>query len=295
MILAITGGTGFVGGHLIDLALAAGHEVRALTRRAQVARAGVTWVEGSLASPGSLAVGADAIIHVAGIVNAPDRAGFAAGNVEGTRAILAAASEAGVCRFVHVSSLSAREPQLSDYGWSKREAERLVEASALDWTIVRPTAIYGAGDMEMRDLFRAARLGLAFLPPPGLMSAVEVGDLARLLLILAARPGAGETYEIDDGRAWTHAEFAHALGTAVGRPVLAMHLPKPLMRLGARLDRLIRGDKAKLTPDRVGYLCHPDWSAAPDRRPPADLWTPLVDTEAGLAATARWYRANGLL
>ena len=295
MILAITGGTGFVGNHLIDQALAAGHQVRALTRQPRPDRAGVTWITGDLAAPGFLARGADAIIHVAGIVNAPDRAGFVAGNVEGTRAILAAATDAGVQRFVHVSSLSAREPQLSDYGWSKREAEQLVAASALDWTIVRPTAIYGPGDMEMRDLFRAARLGLAFLPPPGVMSAVEVGDLARLLLILAGRSGGNDIFEVDDGRAWTHVEFARALGAAVGRPVLPLHLPKPLMRLGARLDRLIRGDKAKLTPDRVGYLCHPDWSASPDRRPPAALWTPLVDTPAGLEATARWYRANGLL
>jgi nucleoside-diphosphate-sugar epimerase len=295
MILAITGGTGFVGRHLIDRALAAGHQVRALTRRPQPPRDGVTWIEGGLDRPGPLALGADAVIHVAGIVNAPDRVGFVAGNVDGTRTILAAATEAGVERFVHVSSLSAREPQLSDYGWSKREAERLVEASALAWTIVRPTAIYGPGDMEMRDLFRAAKLGLAFLPPPGLMSAVEVSDLARFLLILAQRPDGGDTYEVDDGRAWTHVEFARALGAAVGRPVLPLHLPKPLMRVGARLDRLIRGAKAKLTPDRVGYLCHPDWSAAPDRRPPAAMWTPLVDTRAGLAATARWYRAHALL
>lgn len=295
MILAITGGTGFVGKHLVDQALAAGHDVRALTRRRQPDRAGVTWIEGDLAAPGALAEGADALVHVAGVVNAPDRAGFAAGNIDGTRTILAAATAAGVRRFVHVSSLSAREPQLSDYGWSKREAERLVEASPLDWTIVRPTAIYGPGDMEMRDLFRAARIGLALLPPPGVMSAVEVGDLTRLLLTLAQRRDLRTTYEVDDGRAWTHVAFARALGMAVGRRVLALHLPKPLMQAGARLDRLLRGDKAKLTPDRVGYLCHPDWSAAPDRRPPASLWAPAVDTPAGLAATARWYRANGLL
>lgn len=295
MILAITGGTGFVGTHLIDRAIAAGHDVRALTRRPQPERAAVTWIAGDLADPGALAAGADAIIHVAGVVNAPDRAGFATGNIDGTRTILAAAQRAGVGRFVHVSSLSAREPQLSDYGWSKREAERLVEASAFDWTIVRPTAIYGPGDMEMRDLFRAAKLGLAFLPPPGLMSAVEVGDLARLLIILASTGDHRTVYEVDDGRAWTHVDFARALGAAVGRQVMPMHLPRPLMLAGARLDRLLRGGKAKLTLDRVGYLCHPDWSATPDRRPPPALWAPLVDTAAGLAATARWYRANGLL
>ena len=77
--------------------------------------------------------------------------------------------------------------------------------------------------------------------------------------------------------------------------MLPLHLPRGLMMLGARLDGMIRGDKAKLTRDRVGYLAHPDWTAAPDRRPPPDLWAPVTDTREGLAETARWYRANGLL
>ena len=113
--LAITGGTGFVGGHLIDLA-PAGHSVRALTRRAQPDREGVTWVPGALDTPQSLDTlvdGTDVVLHVAGVVNAPDRAGFVAGNITGTRAVVEAAERAGIARFVHVSSLAAREPDLS--------------------------------------------------------------------------------------------------------------------------------------------------------------------------------------
>ena len=71
------------------------------------------------------------MIHVAGVVNAPDAAGFEAGNVIGTGAVLAAAERAGIARFVHVSSLSAREPQLSQYGASKARSEALVAASPL--------------------------------------------------------------------------------------------------------------------------------------------------------------------
>ena len=80
---------------------------------------------------------ADAVIHVAGVVNAPDRAGFAAGNIEGTRAMLNAAQAADVRRFVHVSSLAAREPELSDYGWSKAQGDKLVKASPLHWSTTR--------------------------------------------------------------------------------------------------------------------------------------------------------------
>ena len=99
MKLAITGGTGFVGSHLLDVALAAGHEVKALTRREQPPRDGVDWIAGDLASRDALerlVDDADAVIHVAGTINAPNAAGFEKGNVEGTLAMLAAATAGGV-------------------------------------------------------------------------------------------------------------------------------------------------------------------------------------------------------
>lgn len=296
MIVAVTGGTGFVGGHLIRRALEAGHGVRALTRRPQPARAGVEWVPGALNDGTSLARlvrGADAVVHIAGVVNAPSRAGFVAGNVEGTRAVLAAS---GTRRFVHVSSLAAREPGLSDYGWSKAEAERLVAASPLPWTIVRPPAVYGPGDLDQLDLYRLAGRGLALLPPRGRLSLIAVDDLARLLLALAECDAPRTIYEADDGTTgWTHEAYARAIGTAVGRRVLPVHLSRPVLALAARADMLWRGDKAKLTADRVPHFCHPDWTIDPLKRPPPELWRPAIATPDGLADTARWYRARDLL
>ena len=111
MRIALTGATGFVGGHVVDAALAAGHEVVALTRRTKGPREGVEWVAGSLedgASLATLATGADAIIHLAGVISATERGGFEQGNVVGTGAVLAAAHSAGVARFVHVSSLDRK-------------------------------------------------------------------------------------------------------------------------------------------------------------------------------------------
>lgn len=297
MILAITGGTGFVGGHLIRRAVEAGHHVRALARRPQPARSGVEWLPGALDDVAALArlvEGADAVVHVAGVVNAPDRAGFVAGNVEGTRAMLAASG--GRRRFVHVSSLAAREPGLSNYGWSKAEAERLVESSASSWTIVRPPAIYGPGDLDQLDLFRFARRGVMLLPPRGRLSLIAADDLARLLVALATGHATRTIFETDDGTAgWTHAAYARAIGAAVGRRVLPLHLPRVMLALGARGDRLWRGGEAKLTADRVAYFSHPDWTIDPQKRPPAALWEPRIATPDGLAETARWYRENGLL
>ncbi|HEY8434822.1 MAG TPA: NAD-dependent epimerase/dehydratase family protein, partial [Sphingomicrobium sp.] len=110
MRLALTGGTGFIGSHLIDVAIAAGHELTALTRRDQPNRDGVEWISGDLhdrAALEQLVSHADAVIHVAGVITANTAATFERGNVDGTLAMLAAATAAGIHRFVHLSSLAA--------------------------------------------------------------------------------------------------------------------------------------------------------------------------------------------
>jgi nucleoside-diphosphate-sugar epimerase len=297
MRLAVTGATGFVGGRLLDAALGAGHQVRALTRRPMPSRDGVEWVAGSLEDRSALdrlCAGADAVIHVAGVINSPDETGFEAGNVAGTAAMLAAARSA---RFVHVSSLAAREPSLSRYGASKARAEVLVKTSGLPFAIVRPPAVYGPGDRETLELFKMAKRGLIALPPTGRLSLLHADDLARLLVALAGDTPKGLTVEPDDGHAggYTHREFAALLGRAVGGKPISLAMPKQILRTAAALDGLIRRDGAKLTPDRVAYFCHPDWVADPACAAPSELWRPAVDTEAGLKATADWYRAEGWL
>jgi uncharacterized protein YbjT (DUF2867 family) len=299
--LAVTGGTGFVGGHLLRMALAAGYDVRALTRGWKPPEEEIAWVDGALDRPETLhklCAGADAVIHVAGLINARDRAGFEKANVAGTAAMIDAARKAGVRRFVHISSLAAREPDLSDYGWSKAKSERLVAASGLDWTIIRPPAVYGPGDKETFELFRMARRGFVVLPPPGRFSIIHVEDLCRLILSILPEPDTiAETYEPDDGReeGWQHRQFARTLGRTFGRRAATLSVPRLVMRGASRLDRLFRRGGAKLTPDRVRYFCHPDWVVTAHRRPPAALWKPEIRTPTGLKETAEWYRREGWL
>lgn len=299
-VLAMTGATGFVGTAALETALVAGWHVRALTRKPQPPRPGVTWIAGALDNGNaleSLAAGSEAFLHIAGVVTAPDRAAFDAGNALATGNVLDAVRRASIARFVHISSLAAREPDLSDYGWSKARAETIVRASGTDWTIVRPPAVFGPGDREMLDLFRMARRGIMLLPPAGRMSAIYVAELARLLIaVLADRDKSiGATYEPDDGRqrGWSHRSFAQAIGRAVGRRhVSTIAIPRHLLRLGGRLDPLVRRRHAKLTRDRARYIAHPDWVVSKGARPPAELWSPQVDTADALAETANWYRRN---
>ena len=144
-------------------------------------------------------------------------------------AMIDAARAAGVRRFIHISSLAAREPDLSDYGWSKAKAERVVAASGLDWTIVRPPAVYGPGDRETFELFKMARRGLVALPPKGRFSVLHVEDLCRLILALVDRPDTFlQTYEPDDGRA-----------ERLGPPPFRPH-PGPRLRQARRHRRRCR-------------------------------------------------------
>lgn len=299
--IAVTGGTGFVGSRFIDIASAAGHQIRALTRRPQGPKRGVEWIDGSLGDPDSLrrlVTGSSSVVHIAGVINTRDPAEFERGNVEGTLAMLAAATAAGITRFVHVSSLAAREPQLSLYGNSKARSEKLVESSGLDWAIVRPPAVYGPGDRETLELFRMARMRLMLLPPDGRVSLIHGDDLSRLLLALSQSDEPNRVVlEPDDETegGWSHKQLAEAIGRAVGRRNLSLSMPKPMLKLGAALDQLVRRERAKLSADRAAYFSHRDWVVSAEKRPPADLWRPQVPTESGLAETAAWYERENWL
>jgi len=301
--IAITGATGFVGKATLDVALHKAMNVRALTRRASPPHDGVEWISGTLddtASLRELIQGCEAVIHVAGLTNTPNPGRFEAANVTGTANMIAAAKEAGVERFVFVSSLSAREPELSAYGASKAKAEKRVEDSGLNWTIVRPPGVYGPGDKDYLDLFKAAKLGVVPVPPEGGSSLIHVEDLARLLVALvpANSKTKGQMYEPWDDNAYgyTHKELAKLIGEAVGNPnAIAAPLPPAVMQWGAKLDGFLRGGKAKLTEDRVGYMLHPDWVSDLRKAPPISIWQAVWDGEAGLKMTAEWYKNQGWL
>jgi nucleoside-diphosphate-sugar epimerase len=262
-------------------------------------REGVTWIEGALDQPAGLSElvkGATAVIHIAGLLNGRTAAEFDLVNVDGTASVVEAARTAGARRFVHVSSLAARHPEISLYGASKAKSEELVRASGLDYVIVRPPAVYGPGDKESFDLFRLANQGLALLPCEGRLSLIHADDLADLLLRLAAPDGpASLVLEPEAGSPITQREFAQKLGAAVGRNIRAFRVPEFALRAGAAIDCLIRGRNAKLTSDRAAYFAHEDWAAEPSRAVPSSVWTPRIPADEGLADTAQWYREHGWL
>ena len=302
MTIALTGATGFVGQAVLDAAGDRNIAVNALTRRGQPDRQGVEWIPGAQGDRRALmrmVDGVDAVIKVAGVVNAPNPEGFEAANVEGTLAVVESALAAGVPRFIYVSSLSAREPQLSAYGASKRRAEKIVAASGLDWTIVRPPAVYGPRDTEMFELFRSAKWGVVPMPPEGRTSVIQVDDLAALLLALV--PGGEDVthrvFEPDDGQedGCSHRELAEAIGAAMGRKPWIPHMSRGALEWVSRVESWVRPNNVKLSADRVSYMVHPDWVVSKKHAVPRQRWKPRVGMAEGLRSTAEWYRREGWL
>jgi nucleoside-diphosphate-sugar epimerase len=311
-VVAVTGGTGFVGRPVVAALRAAGHPVKALVRRedAALAATGAELVHGSLGDRASLDAflrGAQAVVHIAGAINAPDRAGFLEANVAGTGR-LAAAAAAALPRggtFVHVSSLAAREPGLSPYAESKAmgEAEALGKAQGLAVAILRPPAVYGEGDRATLPIMQGLARGWLAAPPApdARFSLIHVQDLARLLAMAAAAGlPHGIVLEPDDGRPGGYGwrELAAIGEAALQRRVRLVPLPRAPLALAAGLvERYARakGTAPLLSRGKVAELFHPSWVCDPRTMAALPGWEPEIGFAQGLARTLAWYRAAGWL
>lgn len=307
-VVAVTGATGFVGMHLIRELSRRGWDVRALTRRPQsVLESGITWVKGSLEDGESLielVKGASHCIHVAGAIKGRTRDDFAAANIQGTERMLSACAAGGVQRFIHVSSLAAREPQLSDYAWSKRQAEDAVRAQARGtWAILRPPAVYGPGDRETLALFRAARFGVAPVAnTQARASLIHVTDLAAALIAALEADDSihGTLAEVHDGQpgGYMLPDLYRRIGAALGKRVVCVPVPAALLRGVGQANAVLApflGRVPMVTPGKVRELLHPDWTTSDDTLQRLTGWTPAINANEGLFATARWYQAHGWL
>lgn len=309
-LAAVTGATGFVGTRLVHRLIEAGWSVRILTRRMPTAAltptAPLEIVLGDLADAAALrrlVTGADAVIHVAGIIKARDPAEFTAANVDGTKAVAAALDAAAPnTRVIHISSLAAREPSLSPYCASKRGGEEAIEriSGRQPLTIFRPPAIYGPGDVEILTMFKAASAGIC--PYPGRqdtrVSLIHVDDFAAAIVQAAAAPSLPDLrYEIDDAhpRGYSWPEIRTALESTLDRHIRLVRVPRPAMTGIAGLvevHRRLTGALTVLCLDKVPELYHPDWVV---HGPGVPGWQPGFDLASGFRDTVNWYRAKGWL
>ena len=271
MIIAVTGATGFVGRHIVELLVERGHRLRALVRNPRRLpfrhRDTIDVVPGSLADAAAvraLVAGADAVIHLVGIIVERGAATYEAVHVTGMRAVLAAARDAGVGRFVHMSAGAARdEPGATPYHRTKAAAERLVIASGLSHVVFRPTLVSGPGNAPIATLARVHRFA-PLVPIFGAgdfpLQPVWVGDVAQAFALAAEGTGAG-VCELGGPAVITYEEFVRAIGRASGHPRPLVHVPLGLVRLGARLVTPL-GALAPITSDQLQMLL--EGSVAPN-------------------------------
>jgi nucleoside-diphosphate-sugar epimerase len=316
-VIAITGATGFIGQAVLRAAIAGGWQPRLLTRRfprgCLVPGHSVDVVPGDLDDAQALqklVQGASAIIHLAGLIKALNKADFLAANAGGTeRLLVAAAAVNPTAAFLHVSSLAAREPQLSPYAASKRASEERVQqfVGQRPWAVIRPPAVYGPGDQATLPLFRAAKSG--FLPYPAAagarVSLIHVEDLAAAILaaVQQLHVGAlatGTKVEIDDGHAggYDWAEIIQALTLAVDHPIRSIRLPRSLLVPIAAANALycrLRGQADVFVPAKLGELYHRDWVATESTLPETCHWKPGFDLEQGFRDTYQWYRHHSFI
>jgi len=250
----VTGGTGFVGTHLVNALARRGHVVAVLARNPDRARnrynRPVERVRGDVLDPASLGrafAGRDAVVHLVGIINEKGKQTFdrmhriAAGNV------VAAMRNAGVRRLLHMSAMGSSEDSPSEYGRTKAAGERTVRESGLDWTVFRPSIVFGPGDGFVSLLAPIVDKNPLFIPVIGRgetrFQPVSIYDVARVFADALEKPETvGKVFEVGGPRVFTLNEIYREIAVVVGKPRKRLvHLPLWWGRLLARLfERLAR-------------------------------------------------------
>ena len=310
--IAITGATGFAGGHATTELLKRGHRLVALVRDPARARlpGEVRVVKGDLekaaagdredaAAVAELVRGADAIVHLAGAIAAVRPRNFFSANAFATRALAQAAADAGVRRFVHVSSLAAREQELSIYAVSKLLAEEVLKTfgGVLDSVALRAPVIYGPGDRGTLPLMRELTHGIAMIPGRrnARFSLIHAEDFAR---IIADAVTGGQTgiREVSDGTVGGYGwdDLLAVAGVAEGRTIRPVFLPKLIVAgaavVAGGLSRMT-GKASMVSRGKVNELYHPDWVSRGEDWPIADP----ITFKTGFPSTVAWYRREGWL
>jgi len=307
-IIALTGASGFVGKAVIQELAGQNIAVRALRHTAPLPASDlITEIPGSLDDPGSLkelVKGAECVVHIGGLVAARRDSDFYKVNQDGTENLIKAAETNKAKRFLYISSLAAREPQLSAYAASKLAGEDVLKESNLNsWDIIRPPAVYGPGDQQLLPLMALLkkRIGVLAGGAAARVSVIYVQDLARAIAAWVQSGAAhNQTYEIDDGKegGYSWRELLSTAGDVMNiNPVFITPPRIALTAAGYILEKSARsfGKSAFLSRGKVRELTHPDWVAG-GRNLSQDVdWRPETDFASGIQTTLAWYKQEGLI
>ncbi|ABK43495.1 NAD-dependent epimerase/dehydratase [Magnetococcus marinus MC-1] len=286
-MILITGATGFVGQALIQQLVSEGHKIRALARHipARHAPEGVQYVAGDIQIPSSLQTameGVTCVIHLVGILAEQRHRSFEEIHHQGTLNVLQAAKQAGVKRFLHMSSLGTRANAVARYHQSKWQAECAVRESGLDYTIFRPSVIFGPGDNFVNQFARMIRFS-PMVPILGdgqnRMQPIAVGDVARCFAIaLTDRQTLGQTYELGGPQQLTFQEIMENILDALHKKRFKLRLPFALLKLEGKIFEVLLSNPP-LTYDQMLMAQEHNVCAAGTSLPTPFTFTPLAFAE----------------
>jgi uncharacterized protein YbjT (DUF2867 family) len=257
--ILVTGAKGFVGWHTIPALLDAGHRVVAMVRQdadaatvlarlSTARRDGVEIRVGDVTKRESLTPvmrDIDVVLHLVAIPRDLDGGQtLRLVNTEGTRNVLDAARSAGVRRFVHQGAMGVVDDPDLHYASSKAKAEALVAASGLDWTITKPSLLFGPGDGFFNILAGLVRMSPGVVPITGSgqsrFQPLWIGDLARIFTRLVGDPSTtGRTYELGGPAYWTYREIVAEVLRGMGTRRALVPVPVALIRLVAGSAELV--------------------------------------------------------
>lgn len=307
-VICVSGATGFLGLHIVAALAREGRRIRILARRdpAHELWRGIPLdvVPGRLEDPRSLerlTVGAETVIHVAGLIKARNPSEFLRVNCEGTRAVARAAlTYAPESRFVAISSIAAREPRLSPYAASKRAGEEaardVYRGRPGQLVIVRPPVIYGPWDRATLAIFKAAQHALVPIIGSGRTAIVHVTDAAAAIVRLAVGAGGTGLYALadDNPAGYSARELMGEAARAVGRTPHFARIPDGAVVLAGRASAWwgrIRGLAPLFTVGKAREMLHRDWSVSPGELLPSAIYQSRIGISEGFRATAAWYQA----
>jgi dihydroflavonol-4-reductase len=319
----VTGGTGFVGSHIVRALREAGHSVRVLHRTSSRldALAGLAYESaiGDILDRESLrraCAGCDWVFHAAAVADywRADQQQMFTANVDGTRFVVDAANEAGVRRVVFTSSAAAvgiradgqpadetvafnLPPERFPYGYSKVQAEEVVRQSGQDVVIVNPVIVMGPGDLNLISgsfIMQVKRFGWLITVTSGGVAVTDVRDVARWHVAAAEKGRMGERYLLGTDN-YSHREWLHMIGEVIGAPRPRLYIPDPLLAPVARLIEVVRSlgistpvdsNQVRLGAQRIYFDFNKAWT---------ELGRPTIDMRQSVQDTYDWYMKHGYI